>query len=116
ALRRAESEHSDGARVFNDLVFGGFLIYYTPGLKVFIDDRCELYGDDWLAEFARAMGHDPGQFAEWLDRYPIQYALVRPRSGFDHYFEGAPRWTLLGRTDAAALYGRRPGERDGRGT
>jgi hypothetical protein len=115
-LRRAEFEHPEGARVFNDLLFGGFLIYYTPGLKVFIDDRCELYGDNRLTEFAEAMGHDPGRVAEWLSSYQIQYALVHSRSPFDHFFEGVPGWELLKRTDAAALYRRRPKDPGGRGS
>ncbi len=50
-LRQAEREHPEGTRIFNDFLYGGFLIYYTPGLKVFIDDRCELYGDEWLTQF-----------------------------------------------------------------
>ena len=39
--------------------FGGFLIAYTPGLRVFIDDRCELYGDDRLIEYGRAHERSP---------------------------------------------------------
>jgi len=50
-LRRVEGEHPEGSRIFNDLGLGGFLIGHTPGLKVFIDDRCELYGDARLIEF-----------------------------------------------------------------
>ena len=30
-------------RIFNDFLFGGFLIYYTPALKVPIDDRSTLW-------------------------------------------------------------------------
>ena len=60
-LRRCEREHPSGARVFNDYVLGGFLIYFTPGLKVFVDDRCEVYGDAWLEQFAHAMQDDPRQ-------------------------------------------------------
>jgi hypothetical protein len=105
-LRQAERAHSEGARVFNDLLFGGFLIYYTPGLKVFIDDRCELYGDEWLAQFWEAMWHDSGRIDEWLKAYDIQYALVQTRSSFDHYFEQSPGWSIVRRTDAATLYQR----------
>ncbi len=38
----------DGTRIFNDLNFGGFLIYHTPRLRIFVDDRCSLYGTDFL--------------------------------------------------------------------
>ncbi|MBL8799289.1 MAG: hypothetical protein JNM56_35715, partial [Planctomycetia bacterium] len=33
----------DGTLIFNDLNFGGYLIYFTPGYRIFVDDRCELY-------------------------------------------------------------------------
>src|SRR5262249_18437028 len=30
-----------GTPIFNDMLFGGYLIYYAPGFRVFVDDRCE---------------------------------------------------------------------------
>ena len=47
-LLRCEREHPSGSRVFNDYVLGGFLIYFTPDLKVFVNNHCEVYGDAWL--------------------------------------------------------------------
>ena len=105
-LRQAEHEHPEGARIFNDFLFGGFLIYYTPGLKVFIDDRCELYGDHWLTQFSEAMRRDPGRIESWDHRYHFQYALVHSRSVFDRYLEQASGWAVLKRTDVATLYQR----------
>ena len=36
------------------MLFGGFLIYHTPGFRVFIDDRCELYGDEFMVKYVKA--------------------------------------------------------------
>jgi hypothetical protein len=47
------------------MVLGGFLIDYTPGLRVFIDDRCELYGDEWLLNYVHALESDPAQVERW---------------------------------------------------
>lgn len=105
-LRRAEREHPEGARIFNDYLFGGFLIYYTPGLKVFIDDRCELYGDEWLLRFSEAMQRDPGRIDEWLGLYDFHYALVASGSPFDRHLEKTPGWVPVKRTDTASLYER----------
>ncbi len=58
-LRAYEREHPSGTPIFNEMLFGGFLIYYTPGLRVFIDDRCELYGDEGLQAYAEALERDP---------------------------------------------------------
>ena len=33
---------AEGTLIFNDLKFGGFLIYHEPRLRVFVDDRCPL--------------------------------------------------------------------------
>ena len=79
-LRRVEREHPEGARVFNDFLYGGFLIYYTPGLKVFIDDRCELYGDEWLIQFSAANRSHPEQIDRWQEMYDFPYALVLTRT------------------------------------
>jgi hypothetical protein len=105
-LRRCEREHPSGSRVFNDFVLGGFLIYHTPGLKVFIDDRCEVYGDAWLEQFAYAMQSDPGRMGEWLEQYQVEYALVISGSGFDHHLANRSGWSLVRRTRPATFYRR----------
>src|SRR5207248_8780423 len=68
-LRAYENAHPRGAPIFNDMLFGGFLIYFTPDLKVFIDDRCELYGDDWLIQYAEAYFEHPERIEEWARKY-----------------------------------------------
>jgi hypothetical protein len=47
-LQAYEKNHPPGTPIFNEMLYGGFLIYYTPHLRIFIDDRCELYGDEGL--------------------------------------------------------------------
>ncbi len=81
-LNAAVREHLDrpGVRVFNDANLGGYLIYFAPNAKVFMDDRCELYGDDWIESYSDAMGLPPDElaplFAAWDERYGFDYALV----------------------------------------
>lgn len=65
-LHHLESCEPAGTPVFNEMLFGGFLIYHTPGLRVFIDDRCELYGDDGLMAYALALRDDPSQINRCL--------------------------------------------------
>jgi hypothetical protein len=101
-----EETHPKGTPVFNDMQFGGFLIYFTPDLRVFIDDRCELYGDDQLAEYAEAFRDHPEQIEHWAAQYGFELALVLPDQGFDTYLRTAPGWVLAGRCEGAALYRR----------
>ena len=105
-LRQAEREHPEGTRIFNEFLFGGFLIYFTPGLKVFIDDRCELYGDDWLMQFSEAMRSNPERIDRWQETYDFPYALVATGTAFDRYLGQASGWVVVKKTDVAMLYKR----------
>jgi hypothetical protein len=107
-LRQIQRDHPQGVRIFNNDLFGGFLIYHTPGLKVFIDDRCELYGDDWMLQFSQAMFREPERIQQWSEEYDLEYALVVTETAFDHYLERSPNWTRVKRTAAATLFKRVP--------
>jgi hypothetical protein len=106
-LRKYEQDHPDGTPIFNEMIFGGFLIYYTPKLRVFIDGRCELYGDEGLLRYANAMRHDPAQVDRWAQEYGFDIALTQTGSVFDHYLESARGWSLVQRSRAATLYRKR---------
>jgi hypothetical protein len=105
-LRAYEREHSQGTPIFNEMLFGGFLIYHTPGLRVFIDDRCELYGDEGLLAYAEALERDPGQLDRWAREFGFDLALIATGSGFDRHLRQAGGWTLVRETEAACLYRR----------
>ena len=109
ALDEIGRSHADGTRIFNDLNFGGFLIYHAPRLRVFVDDRCSLYGTEFLLAYDRARREEPDQIDRWQAQYGFDYALVEAGGPFDRRLAGAAPWTLLGRTPAAALYQRRMG-------
>jgi hypothetical protein len=105
-LRAYERDHSEGTPIFNEMLFGGFLIYHTPRLRVFIDDRCELYGDDGLMAYADAIERNPGQLDVWARTYGFDLALTANGSGFDRYLRHAPGWRLVRQTSAASLHRR----------
>ena len=42
-LREHLATRPEDRRVFNDMLFGGYLIYNAPESRVYIDDRCELF-------------------------------------------------------------------------
>jgi hypothetical protein len=108
-LTEISPSDSDGARIFNDLNFGGFLIYHAPRLKVFIDDRCSLYGVDFLQAYDRARTGDPAQVDRWQQQYGFGYALVQTDGRFDRYLAGSSAWSSRGRTPVATLYEHRMG-------
>lgn len=97
----------DGTRIFNDLTYGGYLIYYVPNLRVFVDDRCELHDPRWLKEYVDAdRDRDDQKLAAWQQQWGFTLALVQTGSGSDLHFAAAPDWTIIKRTDTATLYRR----------
>jgi hypothetical protein len=109
-IRAGVVDRPEGTPIFNDMLFGGFLIYKAPEMRVFIDDRCELYGDRWLEEFADAQEHHPERIEEWAQQYRFDRALVIPGSGFDRYLSDADGWRRVGGTADAVLYRRATAE------
>jgi hypothetical protein len=106
-LRAYEQSRPKGTPIFNDMFFGGFLIYHTPELRIFVDDRCELYGDDWLEHYAEAVRSHPDEIETWARQYGFDHALVQAHCPFDNYLATVPeRWTEIKRTDTAVLYRR----------
>jgi hypothetical protein len=107
-LDQLQQTQPDGTPIFNELTFGGYLIYFTPKLRVFVDDRCELYGDQWLKKYVDAEDHDTAeQMRQWEREYPFALALVRTGPGFDDYFRTSTEWRAVRRTETATLYRRR---------
>jgi hypothetical protein len=106
-LKGVARDRPPGTPIFNEMLDGGFLIYHTPRLRVFIDDRCELYGDRMLLDYARAEREEPARIEEWARNWGFALALTRQGSGFDHHFSRAPGWQVIRRAGAASLYGRR---------
>jgi hypothetical protein len=100
----------DGTRIFNDLNFGGFLIYFAPHLRVFVDDRCSLYGGPFLEAYEHARRDDPAQIDHWRGLYGFPYALVETDGRFDRHLAAEAGWVRLARTPAATLYEQHMGD------
>jgi len=107
---QAYERENPGKGVLNDMIYGGFLIFHTPELKVFIDDRCELYDDGLLRayseEYVRAPGHDPRRIDEWVRAYDLRLALVDRGQPLDQFLSNSKAWRKVGETESAVLYER----------
>jgi hypothetical protein len=99
--------HARGApgrvRLFNDMLFGGYLIYHTPGLPVYLDDRCELYGDQGLMTYTRACA-DPAFFDAMAAYEHLDAALVIARTTLDAHLASSAGWRRLASDQASSLY------------
>jgi hypothetical protein len=106
-LRAYERARPAGTPIFNEMHYSGFLIYSTPRLRVFIDDRCELYGDRGLLDYHDAMLRNPSRLDGWAREYGFDAALTQNGSEFDRHLASAKGWTLVKRAAKASFY-RRP--------
>jgi hypothetical protein len=102
-LKSIEKNNPPGTPIFNDMLFGGFLIYHTPGLRVFMDDRCELYGDDLIIKYVKAKKSD---FNEWEKTYHFKFALLKIDSNYRKYLESNSNWRSIELSKSAILYRR----------
>jgi hypothetical protein len=105
-----EKDRLAGSPIFNNMLFGGILIYHTPGLRIFIDDRCELFRDEMITKYVKAEHSD---FEAWSEAYRFDLALLTADSNYRKYLEGNPNWRVAKRCPAAVLYEKRAGRMRG---
>lgn len=111
ALKANEPKPGEPNKLFNaGYVDGGFVIYHAPGYKVFVDDRCEVFGGPWLKKFADTEhSSNPGPtLAEWDAEYgPFNFALTRTGTPIDDWFKASPAWEAAKVTPTATFYKRK---------
>jgi hypothetical protein len=106
-----------GTRIFNDANLGGYLIYHTPSLKIFMDDRCELYGDDQIKYYSDTLGLPPAElgvrFEEWAGRLQFDRAIImtdpagEEKPPLEQYLLGSPgKWREVARAKRAVVFER----------
>jgi hypothetical protein len=82
-----------------------------------MDDRCELYGDEWIKDYADAMGLPPAElgpvFERWLERYLFYWEFVmtdqdgQEKPPIERYLLSRPgEWREVARGRRAVLFSR----------
>jgi hypothetical protein len=90
-------------RVFNHYGYGGYLI--SVGIPTFIDGRGELYGGDFIKQYAKAVnlrGEEP--FDALLDRYGIDWTLLPSDQPANRLLARLPGWRQAYSDDAATIF------------
>jgi hypothetical protein len=99
-------EHGVRGRLFNSYDWGGYLIHSLPDVKVFVDGRSDLYGDFLVDPYLRIAEAQPG-WAEQLDRYEIETALVTRTGGLANILARDAAWRWAYSDDVAIVFERR---------
>jgi hypothetical protein len=79
--------------VFNDYSFGGWLIF--QGVRVFMDGRSDMYGDDLFKLYQRIADGDPIAVNSAFRRYGVVWTIMPPASSLVAELDGTPGWRRL---------------------
>ncbi|HWL93327.1 MAG TPA: hypothetical protein VNT79_07310, partial [Phycisphaerae bacterium] len=107
ALIRHAAREPRPTRVFNDMRYGGYLLYRAAAARIYIDDRCELYRDAGIRRYLELL-KDPRLIEGEAACHDIDTALVRSASPMAKYLKNTARWTMLHEDSTASLYVRNP--------
>jgi hypothetical protein len=78
AVAKARSAGLQG-RVFNNFIWGGYLLHEWPEQRVFIDGGTDHYGEELFKEYLQVWNLEPG-WRDVLKRWDIGLVLVPPDS------------------------------------
>jgi hypothetical protein len=101
ALAAVEAAHVTGP-VLNDYGFGGYLIF--SGIPPFIDGRAELYGDEFVRRYVKAMLLESDELPKLLDQNGITWTLIAPERPAALLLDYLPGWRRLYADDVAVVH------------
>jgi hypothetical protein len=88
------STHSPTGPIFNSYDWGGYLVWKLyPSVPVFIDGRADVYGDQFLHDFANTYEFKDN-WQQTLNRWNIQTVLVPLDSALATGLRSAAGWTV----------------------
>jgi len=109
-LQRYAASVPAGTPIYNDANLGGFVLYHAPTLKIFMDDRFELYGDRWIRDYVDVVYEHPERFDEWAKEYGFVMALLvaEPEpTPLELYLLKSQSWVEVARCERGVLFRKR---------
>jgi hypothetical protein len=102
-------ENNVKGRIFNEMLWGGYLVYAWPENPVFIDGGVDFYGGEFFRSYRHVMTLQPG-WRDSLAAWQIDLALVPRVSAIGHELLLAPNWHPIHCDGTALLLTMRAGE------
>jgi hypothetical protein len=91
--------------VFNQMHWGGYLLYAAPDIPVFIDGQTDFYGEELAREYLVAMNARAG-WRDALDRYGVEWTLIGARQPLAQVLALDRQWSRVYTDDVAVVYRR----------
>jgi len=79
--------------VLNSYGLGGYLIF--KGVKVFIDGRADMYGDEFTEQYMKMARGDLKLLGEVLKRYKVEWIFVETNTPIARNVARMPEWKML---------------------
>lgn len=101
-------EMPPGQRVFNQFVWGGYLVYCChPDIPVFIDGQTDFYGPELTAEYDQTIRGLP-VWREVFEKYDIDWVLISPNTGLAQVLVESDDWSESYRDETSLVFARAP--------
>jgi hypothetical protein len=94
-----------GKRLYNDYGYGGFLLWWLPGTKIFIDGRMPAWQRgqrDILRDYLALTGETPDMSV--LAKYSVDWALVKRHTPLEEGLARSAAWSRVYDDEKAAIY------------
>jgi hypothetical protein len=95
-------------RLFNQMKYGGYLLYARPDVPVFIDGQTDFYGEKLSRDYLTALEAGSG-WREVLEGYEIDWTLTGRREPLNQLLALDPAWELTYEDSVAIVYRKRSG-------
>jgi hypothetical protein len=94
-----------GERLYNDYAYGGFLLWWLPDTKIFIDGRMpawQRHERDILRDYLALSGAEPDLTV--LTKYAVDWALVKRQTPLEEWLARDAAWSQVYGDDKAVIY------------
>jgi hypothetical protein len=100
------SARKDGARLFNEYHWGGYLIARNPELPVFIDGRADVHGDSLIDQYIQVTRLLPG-WREVLNYHGVNLVLIERDKPLDAALAEDRQWETVFTGQVERIYARK---------
>lgn len=112
ALQHLDDLHVSG-HMFNQIQWGGYILYARPGLPVFIDGQTDFYGEELSRDYLHVINGSPS-WREILERYDVMWTLTATAAPLNQLLALDPAWERSYSDEEAVIFRRLSGARKSR--
>jgi hypothetical protein len=91
--------------VYNDFIWGGYLLYAWPEIPVFIDGQTDFYGEELTKEYVRIRNTSP----DWdalLEKHRVRWAIIPPEVPLNQALTISSGWQVVYSDSTAVVWTR----------